>query len=372
MEDHENLDLEMDHKLLNHIFNNPLRRYILIYLFLIRKEFLKNLEDETRLDFFIKISNIENPQVAFIKSYKDEQLIDVCLELGLFTNLKDRRDFNQKEDDFEIKYLGGIRIDENKILVDPDTLFRILRKTGHNYSKAQINKTLKELTGISCQNTTQIHNFVKQADEEYYLPDDLYYLLESNCNPYHTLRIELTIEKFAEKVNEWNKKVKTFLKEIDPLLLKVEYQKLVREAIKNKQDNDLIKYLLDKEKELPKKFKPDNPPDLYIKWKNLVNLLLSNNILIEDISKNVENLIALYSGTPPGYSYFDFMKLTTFNEGGIVDNIQKQLVEARKNLLGIQDQLGKYSERLMRLINLDYERALLLQEMEENGEDVIY
>jgi hypothetical protein len=372
MEEHEKLELEIDHKLLNQVFDNPLRRHILIYLFLIRKEFLKNLEDDSRVEFFIKISNLESPQVAFIRSYKDEQLIDVCLELGLFANVKDRKDFDRKEDDYEIKYLKGIRVDENVILVDPDALFRILKKTGRSYNKAQINKTLKELSGISCQNTPQIHNFVKQADEEYYLPDDLYYLLESYCNPYQSLRIELTIDGFAERVSDWDKKLKKFLKETDPLLLKNEYQNLAKDAIKEKQDADFIKFFLDKEKELPKKFKPDNPPELFLKWKNLVNLLLRSNILIEDISKNVDNLVALFSGKISGHSYFDFMKATTFNEAGIVDNIQKQLVDARKSLLDIQQQFGKYTERLMRLINLDYERALLLQEMEENDEEVTY
>lgn len=372
MEDHEKLELEIDRKLLNQVFDNPLRRHILLYLFLIRKEFLKNLEDDTRVDFFIKISNLESPQVAFIRSYKDEQLIDVCLELGLFANIKDRKDFDRKEDDYEIKYLKGIRVDENVILVDPDALFRILKKTGRSYTKAQINKTLKELSGISCQNTPQIHNFVKQADEEYYLPDDLYYLLESYCNPYQTLRIELTIDGFAERVNEWDKKLKKFLKETDPIILKIEYQNLTKEAIKKNQDSDFIKFFLDKEKELPKKFKPDNPPALFLKWKNLVNLLLRNNILIEDISKSVDNLVGLFAGKSSGHSYFEFLKATTFNEAGIVDNVQKQLVEARKSLLEIQQQFGKYTERLMKLINLDYERALLLQEMEENGEDVTY
>ncbi len=372
MEDHEKLELEVDHKLLNQVFDNPLRRHILIYLFIIRKEFLKNLEDDSRVDFFIKISNLESPQVAFIRSYKDEQLIDVCLELGLFTNVKDRKDFDRKEDDYEIRYLKGIRVDENTILVDPDALFRILKKTGRSYNKAQINKVLKELTGISCQNTPQIHNFVKQADEEFYLPDDLYYLLESYCNPYQSLRIELTIEGFTERVSEWEKKLKRFIKETDAILLKTEYQNLVKEAIKEKQDADFIKFFLDKEKELPKKFKPDNPPELFNKWKNLVNLLLRNNIAVEEISKNVENLVVLYSGKKPGYSYFDFTKATTFNEGGIVDTIQTQLVDARKRLLEIQQQFGKYTERLMKLINLDYERALLLQEMEENNEEVTY
>ena len=372
MQDHDKLELEVDRKLLNQVFNNPLRRHILIYLFLIRKEFLKNLEEDARVDFFIKISNLESLQIAFVRSYKDEQLIDVCLELGLFANIKDRKDFDRKEDDFEIKYLKGIRVDENTILVDPDTLFRILKKTGRAYNKAQINKTLKELTGISCQNTPQIHNFVKQADEEYYLPEDLYFLIEGYCNPYQSLRIELTIEGFAERVSEWDKKLKKFVKEADAFLLKTDYQNLVKEAIKEKQDGDFIKFFLDKEKELPKKFKPDNPPELFQKWKNLVNLLLRSNISIEDISEKVEKLIELYSGKTLGHSYFEFMKITTFNEGGVVDDIQKQLVDARKSLLEIQQQFGKYSERLMKLINLDYERALLLQEMEENGEDVTY
>ena len=182
------LDIEVDRKLLNQVFDTPIRRHILIYLFLIRKEYLKNLDDPRREDFFIKFSNLEIPSVGFIRSYKDEQLIDVCVELGIFTNIKDRRDFDRKEGDYEIKTLKGIRVDEGTILVDPDGLFRILKKTGSNYNKALINKTLKELTGIICQNTPQIHALVKPADEEYYLAEDIYHILESDCNPYQNLK----------------------------------------------------------------------------------------------------------------------------------------------------------------------------------------
>jgi len=371
-EEHTELDIEIDRKLLNQVFETPIRRHILMYLFLIRKEYLKNMEDPRREDFFIKFSNLEAPSVGFIRSYKDEQLIDVCLELGIFTNIKDRRDFDRKDDDFELKSLKGIRVDEDTILVDPDALFRILKKTGKSYNKALVNKTLKELTGIICQNTPQIHSFVKQADEEYYLANDIYQILESYCNPYQALRIELTIEGFGERVEDWDKKLKKFIRNMDPILLKADFQKLVNKAAEEQQDSDIIQYILDKDKELPKKFKPEDPPELFPKWKDLVNLLLRSNIQVEIISKKSEELIALYSGKNQKHPYFEFMKLVAFNEDGIVDAIQEQLISARKDLLEIQQQFGKYTDHLVKLVNLDYERALLIQEMEENGEEIEY
>lgn len=370
--DHQDLDIDIDRKLLNQVFDVPIRRHILIYLFLIRKEYLKNLDDARREDFFIKFSNLESPSVGFVRSYKDEQLIDVCLELGIFANIKDRPDFDRKDEDYEIKSLKGIRVDEGTILIDPDALFRILKKTGRSYNKALVNKTLKELTGIICQNTPQIHAFIKPADEEYYLADDLYQILESYCNPYQSLRIELTIEGFADRVAEWDKKLKKFIKNIDSALLKADFQKLVKKAVGEEQNCDIIQFIQDQEKELPKKFKPEDPPELFPKWKELVNLLLRSNIRVEEIRFRSEDLIGLYSGKNAKHPFFEFMKMVAFNEESIVDSIQDQLIAARKELLGIQQQFGKYTDRLVKLINLDYERALLIQEMETNDEEIEY
>ena len=187
-----------------------------------------------------------------------------------------------------------------------------------------------------------------------------------------TLRIELTIEGFAERVTEWDKKLKKFIKNIDSVLLKADFQKIVKKAVAEQQDLDIIQYLQDQEKELPKKFKPENPPELFPKWKDLVNLLLRNNVRMEEISKKSEELIALYSGKGAKYPFFEFMKKVAFNDEGIVDSIQNQLIESRKELLEIQQQFSIFSDHLVKLINLDYERALLIQEMEDNGEEIVY
>jgi hypothetical protein len=66
------------------------------------------------------------------------------------------------------------------------------------------------------------------------------------------------------------------------------------------------------------------------------------------------------------------MKRVAFNEEGIVDSIQEQLIAARKELMDIQQQFGKFTDRLVKLINLDYERALLIQEMEADEEETEY
>ena len=55
-----------------------------------------------------------------------------------------------------------------------------------------------------------------------------------------------------------------------------------------------------------------------------------------------------------------FIEMISFNEEGIVDNIQKILIELRKQLIMINENIDSFTEKELKLLNLDYERLIIM------------
>ena len=67
-----------------------------------------------------------------------------------------------------------------------------------------------------------------------------------------------------------------------------------------------------------------------------------------------------YSGKNRRFSYLEFIEKISYNEEGIVDNIQNSLIELRKELVRINEKITKLTEKEIKLLNLDYERIILM------------
>ena len=61
-------------------------------------------------------------------------------------------------------------------------------------------------------------------------------------------------------------------------------------------------------------------------------------------------------------SYFEFMKKVSFNEDNLLSKIENQLVEFRNLIIKHRDRIEKFSMKKLKLLNLDYERELVLEE----------
>ncbi len=91
----------------------------------------------------------------------------------------------------------------------------------------------------------------------------------------------------------------------------------------------------------------------------MLSLLTCRNQL-EDIDTKLIDLKKIYSGKEKKYSYLEFIEMISFNEEGIVDNIQKTLIELRKQLIMINENIDSFTEKELKLLNLDYERLIIM------------
>ncbi len=63
-----------------------------------------------------------------------------------------------------------------------------------------------------------------------------------------------------------------------------------------------------------------------------------------------------YSGKNKKLKYLEFIERVTYNEEDLLDNIQKSLIEHRKDLVQINEVISKLTKKEIKLLNLDYER----------------
>ncbi|MHA1733335.1 MAG: hypothetical protein ACTSU5_15420 [Promethearchaeota archaeon] len=366
---HEKLDLETDFTLLSQVFDDPDKRYVILFLYELRSELLQDFANEKRLKGFEKIMSLQEEDEVYISSFKTfaddyDSMVDLFFELGLIKNVKNRRDWDKKGDDFVVKLVEGIHLDDGVVLCSVDALLHILRRNMGGWTKAKLNKVLKELRGIMCQAYPIIHPFIKIADEDYYIPNDLYYLLQNYANPYQVLRVDLTIVGVRERLTEWLENVESLIILFDPLLKKAAVKREVRKAI---QDGvrDLVDYAADNISKLSKKFNPDHESELFEKWKVILNELLHAEFLGEELLEKVDGIRGLFTGKKRTMSYFEFMKKASFNEDDLLTNIRNDLLTCRKELIKLKKKLKHHTKKSIKLLNLDYEREILLEEDED-------
>ncbi|MHA2181531.1 MAG: hypothetical protein ACXAAH_08925, partial [Promethearchaeota archaeon] len=252
--EHKNLTLEDDSRLIENIMNDLEMRYIVLFLYVIRNDLFKDLNDKALIESYERILVLDDIYKSNIDTLWEEEFTDIYIDLGLTKNIRSKREFDQKDDDFIIK-LGEetITIEENTISVPDDTLYLIINKKFKFLTRRNFNLALTRLKGVRCEKTSIIHPLISEIGEhDYRLSEDFYYILDQYGNIYQAIKIEITIESFYKRFNEIEEKINELIKIFDPVLNTKSLLKKINEAIEG--EKDILNYLKDENVELPEKF----------------------------------------------------------------------------------------------------------------------
>ncbi len=360
--EHVNLDLDFDEALINKILDNVDNRYILLFLHVIRNDFLQNLENKTLLESYEKVLILDDIYKENITSLWPDDFIEIAIDLGLFKNIRSIKEFNDKDKDFIIR-LGEetVTIENDIILVPDDILFMIISKKFKSLTRRNFNSALTRLKSVMCEKTSTIHPFILQIDEhDYTLSDDLYNILEQYGNIYQAIKMEITIEGFYKRCEDISTKITDYIAIFDSGLNDKTNIKKINLAIKDKKD--IIKFLKDEKVKLPEKFEwkdLDLNVQIFKEWYELMINLLNNRFQIEKIEKELLDIKSYYSGKKKKNSYLDFIEKVSFNEDDVVNNIQDSLIRLREKLIKINDEISELTKKQVKLLNLDFERYVL-------------
>ncbi|MFX1456325.1 MAG: hypothetical protein ACFFDB_13205 [Promethearchaeota archaeon] len=363
--EHNRLTLEDDAKLIENIMNDIEMRYIVLFLYVIRNDLFKDLSNSSLRESYEKILILDEIYKSNILNFWDDEFVDVYIDLGLMKNIRSKREFDQKDDDFIIK-LGEetITIEEDTISVPDDTLFLIINKKFKDLTRRNFNLALTRLKGVRCEKSSIIHSIIYEIGEhDYTLSDDLYYILDQFGNVYQAIKIEITIEGFYQRFREIEDKISDLIKIFDPVLNTKPLLKKINTAIE--EEKEILNYLKDEKVELPEKFdsskiNKDNP--VIKQWNSQLISLLELRHQMTQLEDKIMELKKYYSGKERRYNYLEFVEKVTYNEDNLLDDIQNSLVENRKELVKINDQVSKITKKEIKLLNLDYERLLIISE----------
>jgi len=360
--EHIKLTIEDDAKLIDNIMDDVDMRYILLFLYVIRNDLFKNLGDNNLIESYERILIIDDIYKSNVVNFWDEEFIDIYIDLGLIKNIRSKREFEQKDDDFIIK-LGEetITIEQDTISVPDDTLFLIINKKFKFLTRRNFNLALTRLKGVRCEKSSVIHSLIYEIGEhDYTLADDLYYILDQYGNIYQAIKIEITIEGFFQRFQEINEKVNDFIKTFDPILNSKPVLKKINQALD--ENKDIIQYLKDEDVALSDKFNFENinkQETLFKEWNSKLLFLLKTRYEMSQIEKNINDLKRNYSGKDKKFKYLKFIEQVTYNEDNTLDFIQKSLVDLRKEVMSINKEVLKLTKKEIKLLNLDYERLII-------------
>ncbi|MFX0083139.1 MAG: hypothetical protein ACFE94_15440 [Candidatus Hodarchaeota archaeon] len=362
MEEHKRLTIEDDAKLIDNIMDDVDMRYILLFLYVIRNDLFKDLGDKNLIESYERILIIDEIYKSNIVNFWDEDFIEIYIDLGLIKNIRSKREFDQKDDDFIIK-LGEetITIEQDTISVPDDTLFLIINKKFKFLTRRNFNLALTRLKGVRCEKRSVIHSLIYEIGEhDYTLADDLYYILDQYGNIYQAIKIEITIEGFYQRFKEIEEKINEFIKIFDPILNTKPVLKKINHAID--EDKEILKYLKEEKVGLSDKFnfdKINKQETLFKEWNSKFTFLLKTRYQMAQLEKKIVELKNYYSGKDKKFKYLEFIEKVTYNEDNTLDFIQERLVDLRKELISINNEVLKESKNELKLLNLDYERLII-------------
>ncbi|TXT67007.1 MAG: hypothetical protein BAJALOKI1v1_210009 [Promethearchaeota archaeon] len=360
--EHKSLSLEYDRNLIIRTLEDINKRYIILFLYVIRNDLFNDLNDQPRVEAYKKVIGLDEIFKGNILTFWDTEFTEIAIDLGLFKNIRSVREFEQKDQDDFIR-LGEttITIEGDTISIPADTLYAIITRKFTFLTKRNFNLALTQLKSVRCEYSGIIHPFIYQiGEEDYTLSDDLYYLLEQFGNIYQAIKVEHTIEGFYERVKEISDKVIKYLDIFDSTLTNKKVFSKISQAIE--EDKEIIEFLKKEKISLSEKFefeKIDSTATIFNKWYSQLLQLLRFFYKIENIEKNVERLRGYYSGKEKKYNYLEFIEKVSFNEDDIVTNIRNELLKSRNKLIEINELLNEINEKQIKLLNLDYERFFI-------------
>ena len=360
--EHKTLTMEDDAKLIDNIMDDVDIRYILLFLYVIRNDLLKDLAEENLIESYNRILILDEIYKSNIVKLWDEEFIEVYIDLGLIKNIRSMREFEQKEDDFIIK-IGEetITIEQDTISVPDDTLFLIINKKFKSLTRRNFNLALTRIKGVRCEKSNVVHSLNYEIGEhEYTLADDLYYILDQCGNIYQAIKIEITIEGFYQRFKEIKDDINEYIKIFDPILNTKPALKKISVAFE--EDKEVVSYLKDENIGLSDKFNFDNvnrEESIFVNWFSKLNFLLKTRYQLNQIEKKILELKSFYSGKDKKFKYLEFIEKVTYNEEDILDIIQQTLVDLREEVKIINDNISELTKKEIKLLNLDYERFIL-------------
>lgn len=362
--EHKSLSLEYDRDLINRILDDVDMRYITLFLYIIRNDLFRDLRDEDLIEAYNRVLILDEIFKGNLITFWDEEFIEVAIDLGLIKNIRTKREFDQKEQDFIIK-LGEetITIEGNTISVPADTLYLMITKKFKSVNRRDFNLALTRLKSVRCETSGVIHPFIYQiAENDYAISDDLYYILDQFGNIYQTIKIENTVEGFSERFVEIYNKILEMIEIFDPVLNNKRAVEKTNQAIK--ENKDIIKYLKEEKISLSDKFnfrKVDESETIFKDWHTRLLQLLNFRYKMNNIEKQIKKIKNYYSGKEKKYNYLEFIEMVSFNEDEIVDRIRNDLISLREQIIEINDIVSKLTKKRIKLLNLDFERFLIEQ-----------
>ena len=149
--EHKSLSIEEDENLLIKILENVDMRYIILYLYIIRNDLLKDLSDSELIKSYERVLILDEIFKNNIIEFWDEEFIEIMIDLGIFKNIRSLGEFNKLEGDFILK-LGEetITIENGTISIPDDLLFLIIKKKFKFLNRRNFNLALTRLKSVSC------------------------------------------------------------------------------------------------------------------------------------------------------------------------------------------------------------------------------
>lgn len=376
---HTQLDLSFDRRLLEDVFDSPDLRYVVIFMFIIRKELFNDLEDDDLQASFESLKALEEPTVGDLKKICDDDFLKKLFQYNVISNIKSYEVFQAKSDETKIKLVEGLtlthediskEVEEIHIFMNEQYLERLIAPKIPEMTANRIHAALERLRAMMCPRSSVIHVLVHKYGDFYVLDDSLYNILETLGNPYQAIRVELLIRGMAQKYKEIDTSLTEALDQFDPNLSKSDMMNKFKTA-KEKQKTDFLAYLVEKSRKLAHKYDPKFPegqvPEIYLRWKTVLNALIALRLKFDELDAKFDTLRAYYSGKKQVMPYLTFIEKTTFDDE-ISEKVKALLVTARDELKSISEELEKYSKKDLKLLNLDYERAVLELGLEEETE----
>lgn len=361
--EHKSLTLEHDKNLIDKILEDINTRYIILFLYIIRNDLFKDLSDTGLIESYERVLILDDVYKSNVNNFLDKYFIETYIDLGLVKNIRSMREFEQKPDDFILR-LGEetVTIEKNTISVPDDSLFLMIHKKFKSLSRRNFNLALTRLKSVRCEKSNLIHSLIYEISEhDYVLSDDIYYILDQYGNIYQAIKIEVTIEGFHQRLVEIKEKIERYIEIFEPKLNSKAILKKIKSAIE--QNQDVIQYLKDEKVELSDKFKfgrIDTSEEIFTKWKSQLYSLIELRDQIDHIDKRLVELKGYYTGKNKRNSYLEFIEKVSFNEDEIVDKIQTLLIELREELVRINEVMSTFTMKDVKLLNLDYERLIIL------------
>lgn len=360
--EHKELSLEFDENLINKTLQDINKRYILLFLYIIRNDLFKDLSDNRLIESYTKVIVLDEIYKGNLLTFWEDWFIETAIDLGLIKNIRSMREFEQKDQDFIIK-MGEetVTIEGDTISVPADTLYLMITKKFSSLSRKNFNVALTQLKSVRCEYSGVIHPFIYQIGEnDYAISDDLYYILEGFGNIYQAIKIENTIEQFYDRFEEINEKIADLIEIFDSALNRKRVIKKIAQAID--EGANIINYLKDEGISLSDKFDYTNigqNDSMFKQWHSQLIQLLEYRYRMENIDDQINDVRKYYTGEDKRNSYLEFIEKVSFNEDDIINKIKEELISLRKEIIDINENVSELTEKQIKLLNLDYERYLI-------------